>query len=101
MKRRFHLRCPDCGSKIVVGPETGSVLEHRAVAREPNPRADFDSLLADLDDDRARAEERFDQELAAHQNRDRLLEEKFERARRRAEKEGDLDRRPERPWDFD
>lgn len=60
---------------------------------------DFDALLKGLDDDKARAEETFEREKAAFADRDRLLEEKFKEAMKRAEEEPDLP--PKRPFDFD
>ncbi|MCB1037875.1 MAG: hypothetical protein KDD47_28835, partial [Acidobacteria bacterium] len=61
---------------------------------------DFDSLLAGIDDDKARAEQKFEREVAAMKDRDRLLEEKFKEALRRAEEEPD-DVPPRRPFDLD
>lgn len=97
--RTWTLLCPDCGSTLVVDAETGAVLSHRK-AREPSGAdKDFDALFADLDAQKARAEELFEREQAAFADRDRLLEEKFREAMKRAEEEPDLP--PKRPFDLD
>ncbi|MCB1055261.1 MAG: hypothetical protein KDD11_07075 [Acidobacteria bacterium] len=92
--------CPGCGGELVVDRETGEVLLHKEAVQPLAGGKDFDSLLAGLDDDKARAEERFERERAAMKDRDRLLEEKFREAMKRASEEPD-DEPPKRPWDFD
>ena len=96
----LQVRCPGCGGDLVVDAATGEVLSHRK-AREPLAGGkDFDSLLAGLDDQKARAEQLFEREKAALADRDRLLEEKFREAMKRAEEEpGDTP--PARPFDLD
>lgn len=98
--RKLTLTCPDCGSELVVDAETGSVLSHRPKAEPVAGGKDFDSLLAGLDAGKARAEELFEREKAAMADRERLLEEKFQEALKRAEEEPD-DGPPKRPWDLD
>ena len=61
---------------------------------------DFDSLFAGLEASKARAEDVFAREVSAHQDRDRLMEEKFREAMKRAEEEPD-EGPPIRPWDLD
>lgn len=88
--------CPDCGAELVVDVRTGKVLLHKPVKA---PAADLDALLQGLDDQKARAESVFEREKAALEDRERLLDEKFEEAKRRAEEEPD---EPiVRPWDLD
>lgn len=98
------IRCPECGSSLRVDVATGQILSHDKQAAEKQ-RNDFDALLAGLDESKERASALFEQELEAHNDRDRLLEEKFKRAMERAEREraaeGDTPKRPERPWDFE
>ncbi|MEM8993280.1 MAG: hypothetical protein AAGF23_00680 [Acidobacteriota bacterium] len=96
----FTIACPDCGSDLVVDAATGKVLSHRSKAKSKGGKADFDSLLANLDASKTRAEEIFDQELSAFSDRERVMEEKFKRALERAEEEDD-GKAPERPWDFE
>ena len=92
--------CPGCQGELVVDGTSGEVLLHKP-AKEPLAGGkDFDSLLAGIDDDKARAEAKFEREVAAMKDRDRLLEEKFKEALRRAEEEPD-DGPPQRPFDLD
>ena len=96
---RHSLRCPDCGAELVVDAATGEILSHRAAKLPPGGGKTLDSLFADLESSKASAEQRFERERAAFADRDRLLEEKFQEALRRAEEEPDLPLR--RPFDDD
>lgn len=98
--KKLTLRCPECGSDLVVDAATGEVLSHRKPKQPLAGGKDFDSLLKGLDDDRAKAEDVFQREVAAMKDRDRLLDEKFREALKRAEEEPD-EGRPARPFDFD
>jgi hypothetical protein len=97
--RKLTLTCPDCGAELVVDAATGAILAHKKRAEPLAGGHDFDSLLAGLDAGKARAEELFEREKAAFADRDRLLEEKFREAMKRAEDEPDLP--PKRPFDLD
>lgn len=97
---RLSVRCPDCSSELVVDAATGEVLSHRRAKQPPAGGKDLDSLLQGLDQDKARTEDIFQREVAAMKDRDRLLEEKFKEAMRRAEENPD-EGRPPRPFDLD
>lgn len=97
---KLTVHCPDCGSELVIDRATGEVLFHKQPRQPPAGGKDFDRLLAGLDEDRARAEDVFEREKAAMKDRDRLLDEKFREAMRRAEEEPD-EEPPPRPFDFD
>jgi hypothetical protein len=98
--RKLTVRCPECSSELVVDAATGEVLSHRKPKQPIAGGKDFDSLLRGLDEEKAHAEDVFQREVAAHKDRDRILEEKFREALRRAEEEPD-DVRPPRPFDLD
>ena len=98
--RKLTVRCPDCSSDLVIDAETGEILSHRKAKQPLAGGKDFDSLLKGLDDDKARAEDVFQREVAAMKDRDRLLEEKFREAMRRAEEDPDQGP-PRRPFDLD
>ncbi|HEX2252332.1 MAG TPA: 2-nitropropane dioxygenase [Thermoanaerobaculia bacterium] len=83
-----------------VDAATGEVLLHKPLKKPPAGGKDFDSLLKGLDDDRARAEETFERARAAERDRDRLMEEKFREAWKRAEEDPD-EGPPPRPFDLD
>ncbi|GMU63828.1 MAG: hypothetical protein AMXMBFR36_01020 [Acidobacteriota bacterium] len=96
---KLTVTCPDCGTELTVDAATGAVLAHRAPKAPPAGGKSFDALFADLDAQKARAEDLFEREKAAFADRDRLLEEKFREAMKRADEEPDLP--PKRPFDLD
>lgn len=96
---KLTVTCPDCGSELTVDAATGAVLAHRVPKAPPAGGKSFDALFADLDAQKARAEDLFEREKAAFADRDRLLEEKFREAMKRADEEPDLP--PKRPFDLD
>ncbi|HSN87433.1 MAG TPA: hypothetical protein VL025_11780 [Thermoanaerobaculia bacterium] len=98
--RKLTVRCPDCSSDLVIDVETGQVLSHRKAKQPLAGGKDFDSLLKGLDEDKSRAEDIFTREVAALKDRDRILEEKFREAMRRAEEDPD-EGPPPRPFDLD
>jgi hypothetical protein len=98
--RKLTVRCPDCNSDLVIDATTGQVLSHRKAKQPIAGGKDFDALLKGLDEDKERAEDIFQREVAAMKDRDRLLEEKFREAMRRAEEEPD-EGPPRRPFDLD
>jgi hypothetical protein len=97
---KLNVRCPDCGTDLVIDAATGEVLGHRKAKQPIAGGKDFDSLMRGLDEDKARAEDIFQREVAAMKDRDRLLEEKFREALRRAE-EDPTEGPPPRPFDLD
>lgn len=99
-RSRLHLACPCCDAQITVDRDTGAVLSHTVADAEVAGGADFDDLLADLDRQKERAEQRFEQEKAAMADRDRVLDERFAEALRKAEEDPD-DAPPPRPFDLD
>ncbi len=98
--RKLTLRCPDCASHLVLDAVTGEVLFHEKVRDPPAGGKNFEQLLDDLDRDKARAQDVFEREMAAHDDRDRLLEEKFRQALERAADTAD-DGPPPSPFDLD
>lgn len=98
--RNLTLRCPECDAHLVIDSATGEILAHRQAKRPPGGGKDFDALLEDLDREKVEAEEVFEREVAAMKDRDRLLEEKFKQALKRAEEEPD-EEPPLRPFDLD
>ncbi len=95
--KTLRVTCPDCGCDVEIDAQTGAVVAHRATEAAEKP--DFDELLANLDKQKARTESLFEQEKKAHQDRERLLEEKFKAAKKRADEAPDDE--PLRPWDLD
>lgn len=100
MADKLRVHCPCCQAELVVDAATGAVLSHRAAKAPLAGGKDFDSLLQSLDSERSRAEEIFEREKAAMKDRDRLLEEKFREAMKRAEEDPESGP-PRRPFDLD
>lgn len=95
------ISCPECGADVTIDRHTGTVLFHRPARKEvAGKEKDFDTLLAGIDESKSRADQVFQREVSALKDRDRLMEEKFREAMRRAEEETD-DSPPVRPWDLD
>src|SRR4051794_38428152 len=83
---RFTLICPCCEATLTVDAQTGVILSHEEKAK---PVASFDEMLKGLDKQKQQREQIFQQELGSLKDRERLLEEKFREAMKRAEKDKD------------
>ena len=83
---RFTLICPCCEATLMIDAQTGTILSHEGKAK---PTASFDEMLKGLDKQKQMREQIFQQELGSQKDRKRLLEEKFQEAMKRAEKDKD------------
>ena len=93
---RFTLICPCCEATLTVDAQTGAMLSHEEKSK---PLASFDEMVKGLDKQKQVRESIFAQELSSMKDRDRILEEKFQEAKRRAEK--DKDKPYRNPLDLD
>jgi len=93
---RFTIICPCCETTLTIDAETGSIIAHEEKSR---PLASFDEMVKGLDKQKQMREQIFSQELNSMKNRDRILEEKFQEAMKRADK--DKDRPYRNPLDLD
>jgi hypothetical protein len=99
MKDVLTVRCPDCGSELVVDAASGAVLEHKPVA----PRARTVDLDRSHDLLRRQQEERdrrFQASVEAQKQRDDVLAKKFDQSLRRVRDNPDTSR-PLRDFDLD
>lgn len=83
---RFTIICPCCEASLSVDSQTGSIISHEEKSR---PHASFDEMVKGLDKQKQAREQIFAQELNSMKDRDRILEEKFQEAMKRAEKDKD------------
>jgi len=83
---RFTIVCPCCESQLTVDAQTGALIAHQ---EKTKPLASFDEMVKGLDKQKQVREQIFAQELSSMKDRDRILEEKFQEAIKRAEKEKD------------
>ncbi len=93
---RFTIVCPCCDTTIAIDAQTGIIISHEEKAK---PTASFDEMKKDMNRQKQVRDQIFAQELGSVKDRERLLEEKFRDAMKRAEKEGDKPYR--NPLDLD
>jgi hypothetical protein len=93
---RFTIICPCCEATLTVDSQTGVLLSHDEKSK---PLASFDEMVKGLDKQKQVREQIFAQELSSMKDRDRILEEKFQEAMKRAEK--DKDKPYRNPLDMD
>ena len=93
---RFTIVCPCCEATLTVDVQTGAIISHDEKAK---PLASFDEMVKGLDKQKQVREQIFAQELNSMKDRDRILEEKFQAAIKRADK--DKDKPYRNPLDLD
>ena len=93
---RFTIICPCCEATMTIDAQTGAMLSHEEKAK---PLASFDEMVKGLDKQKQMREQIFAQELSSMKDRDRILEEKFQEAMKRADK--DKDKPYRNPLDLD
>jgi len=86
---RYTIICPCCEAAIIIDAQTGAIISHE---EKTKPLASFEDMVKGLDKQKQQREQIFQQELGSMKDRERLLEEKFREAMKRAEKEKD------KPW---
>jgi hypothetical protein len=90
----FLIVCPECKAEITVDRETGTVVMHEK-SNVPAEKVSFEERLQALDKGKQKAEELFSKEVQALKDKDRLLEERFQEALKKAkEKKNEPDKRP-------
>jgi ribosome-associated translation inhibitor RaiA len=90
--------CPCCEAAIVVDAQTGVIISHEEKAK---PLASFEEMAKEMERQKKLREQVFSQELGSVKDRERLLEEKFKEAMKRAEKDKDKDAPYRNPLDYD
>jgi uncharacterized Zn finger protein (UPF0148 family) len=88
--------CPCCEATLVVDAQTGAIISQQEKAK---PLASFEEMAKELESRKKVRDQVFSQELGSMKDRERLLEEKFREAMKRAEKDKDTPYR--NPLDFD
>jgi hypothetical protein len=81
---RFTIICPCCEAAMTIDAQTGAIISHQDKSR---PLASFDEMVKGLDKQKQAREQIFSQELNSMKDRDRILEEKFQDAMKRADKD--------------
>jgi len=88
---RFTLICPCCEATLTIDANTGALLSHE---EKQKPLGSFEDMVKDLDKQKQVREQMFAQEMSSHKDRGRLLEEKFQEAKKKAEKDTRIYRNP-------
>ena len=92
---KYTIICPCCEATLNIDARTGALLNHE---EKKKPIASFDEMVKDLSRQKETREQLFAQEMNSQKDRHRLLEEKFQDALKRADKD---DKPFRNPLDFD
>jgi uncharacterized Zn finger protein (UPF0148 family) len=89
--------CPCCETKLVVDPDTGTILrEERVIKRE---HSSLDEAFGAVKANKKDSEDRLARAFSEAKNRDSILEKKFQEARKKAAENPDAP--VPRPFDGD
>jgi hypothetical protein len=80
-KDKFTVICPCCETKLTIDAQTGVILSHE---EKQKVLGSFDDLKSDLVKQKETRDQIFAQELGSMKDRERILEEKFKEAMKRA-----------------
>ncbi len=83
---RFTVLCPCCEATLTIDAQTGALISHEEKAK---PIASFDEMKKGMAKQKELRDQIFAQELGSMKDRERLLEEKFRDALKRADKDKD------------
>lgn len=93
---KFSVICPCCEATLTIDAQTGALLAHE---EKKKALGSFEDLRGELDKQKELREQLFAQEMSSMKDRERLLEEKFKEALKRAD--GDKDAPFRNPLDMD
>lgn len=83
---KFNIICPCCDANITIDADTGAILAHQEKAKK---LGSFEDLKNDLAKQKELRENLFAQEMSSQKDRQRILEEKFKEALKRADTDSD------------
>lgn len=86
MAEHWTVVCPCCEATLIIDAQTGAIISHEEKSK---PLASFEEMARELEKQKQRREQIFQQELGSLRERERVLEEKFREAMKRAEKRGE------------
>ena len=79
---RYSIICPCCDTTLTVDASTGALLAHE---EKKKVLGSFEDLKGNLNKQKEQRENIFAQEMSSMKDRERLLEEKFQEALKRAD----------------
>lgn len=81
---KYSITCPCCEAVLTVDANTGSLLAHE---EKKKVHGSFEDLRGEMSKQKEHREQIFAQEMSSMKDRERLLEEKFQEALKRADKD--------------
>ena len=78
--------CPCCEATLNIDGATGAIISHEEKGKK---LGSFEDLKSDLDKRKRQTEQLFAQEQETQKDRQRILEEKFQEAMKKADKDSD------------
>lgn len=95
---KFSVICPCCEATLTIDSQTGALLAH---AEKKKAHGSFEELAGELTKQKELREQLFSQEMSSMKDRERLLEEKFQEALKRADSDAEKDKPFRNPLDLD
>ena len=95
---KFSVICPCCDATLTIDAQTGALLAHE---EKKKVHGSFEDLAGELTKQKELREQLFSQEMSSMKDRERLLEEKFQAALKRADADVDKDKPFRNPLDLD
>ena len=83
---KFNIICPCCEATLMLDAQTGALLAHE---EKKKVHGSFEDLAGELNKQKELREQLFAQEMSSMKDRERLLEEKFQEALKRADTDSD------------
>jgi hypothetical protein len=93
---KFSVICPCCEATLTIDAQTGAILAHE---EKKKVLGSFEDLKGELSKQKELRDQLFSQEMSSMKDRERLLDEKFKEAMKRAE--GEKDTPYKNPLDLD
>ena len=84
LMERYSVICPCCDATLTIDAQTGALLAHE---EKKKVHGSFEDLQGEMGKQKEQREQIFAQEMSSMKDRERLLEEKFKEAMKRAESE--------------
>ena len=79
---KYSVTCPCCEASLTIDAQTGALLAHE---EKKKVHGSFEDLQGELSKQKEQREQIFAQEMSSMKDRERLLEEKFKEALKRAD----------------
>ncbi len=95
---KLRVICPCCEAALTIDGQTGALLAHE---EKKKAHGSFEDLAGELSKQKELREQLFAQEMSSMKDRERLLEEKFQEALKRADSDSDKGKPFRNPLDLD